>query len=42
MIRLTAAGLALLVATAIGTLAIVAVLTTDLGRLMLAYAVGML
>ena len=42
MIRITTAGIAILVGTAIGTAAIVAALTTDFGRLMLAYAVGML
>jgi len=42
MIRITTAGIAILVGTATGTLAIVMLLTTDLGRLMLAYAVGML
>jgi hypothetical protein len=41
MIRLTTAGIALLVATAIGTLAIVAMLTTAVGQAMLAVMIGM-
>ena len=42
MIRLTTAGLALVIGTVILTVTIVAVLTTDVGRLMLVFAVGML